>query len=118
VEPDLVVDADKVRLQQAVANLVDNAIKYSPAGTEVTLRAHAGVAGGVEIVVQDQGPGISEVDLPRIWDRLYRGDKSRSQHGLGLGLSFVQAIAHAHGGRAQVNSTLGGGSVFRLFLPA
>jgi len=118
VEPDLVVEADKVRLQQAVANLVDNAVKYSPAGTEVILRARAGAAGGVEIVVQDEGPGIPEADLPRIWDRLYRGDKSRSQHGLGLGLSFVRAIAHAHGGRAEVNSMPGGGSVFRLFLPA
>lgn len=118
VAPDLSATADKVRLQQAVANLADNAIKYSPDGTEVTLAARALPAGGVEITVRDHGPGISPGDLPRIWDRLYRGDKSRSQRGLGLGLSFVQAIAHAHGGTAGVTSTPEQGSLFTLNLPA
>lgn len=116
VTPDLTVEADRVRLQQAVANLVDNAVKYSPEETEVKLGARAIVGGGVEISVSDQGPGISAEDLPRIWDRLYRGDKSRSQRGLGLGLSFVQAIAHAHGGRAEVASAADRGAVFRLTL--
>jgi len=118
VAPDLVALCDKVRLQQAVANLADNALKYSPEGTEVTLTARALAAGAVEIVVRDQGPGIPPEDLPRIWDRLYRGDKSRSQRGLGLGLSFVQAILHAHGGRAEVGSPPGAGSTFTLWLPA
>lgn len=117
VAPDLAVSADKVRLQQAVANLADNALKYSPAGTAVILSARAIPAGGVEISVCDQGPGIPPEDLPRIWDRLYRGDKSRSQRGLGLGLSFVRAIAHAHGGAAAVISVPGQGAAFTLTLP-
>ncbi|MBP7483605.1 MAG: HAMP domain-containing protein [Lacunisphaera sp.] len=115
---DLTVEADRVRLQQAVANLVDNAIKYSPDGTEVRLEAHAIAAGGVEISVSDQGPGILPEDLPRIWDRLYRGDKSRSQRGLGLGLSFVRAIAQAHGGRAEVAAAGERGTIFKLTLGA
>ncbi len=117
IAPDLTANADKVRLQQAVANLVDNALKYSPDGTEVTLAGRALPDGGVEITVRDQGPGITPEDLPRIWDRLYRGDKSRSQRGLGLGLSFVQAIARAHGGTATVASTPGQGAVFTFTLP-
>jgi signal transduction histidine kinase len=117
VAPDLAATADKVRLQQAVANLVDNALKYSPGGTEVVLAARTGAGGAVEISVRDQGPGIAPEDLPRIWDRLYRGDKSRSQHGLGLGLSFVQAIVHAHGGRVGVVSRPGAGALFTLLLP-
>ncbi len=111
--PGLKVFADRPRLQQAIANLVDNAIKYSPAGTTVTVEA-ARAGAGVEFVVADQGPGISPEDLPRIWDRLYRGDKSRSQRGLGLGLSFVRAIAHAHGGKAAVSQPPAGGSRFSL----
>ncbi|MBL9214732.1 MAG: HAMP domain-containing histidine kinase [Opitutaceae bacterium] len=117
VPPDLVAAADKVRLQQAVANLVDNAVKYSPEGTEVALRGAAAPDGGAVIEVADQGPGIPPEDLPRIWDRLFRGDKSRSQRGLGLGLSFVQAILRAHGGKAEVISPPGGGATFRLTLP-
>lgn len=109
----LTVFADRPRLQQAVANLVDNAIKYSPAGTVVTLEA-ACAGAAVELAVIDQGPGIPPEDLPRIWDRLYRGDKSRSERGLGLGLSFVRAIARAHGGKAEVNLPPGGGSRFSI----
>jgi signal transduction histidine kinase len=118
VAPDLATTADKVRLQQALANLVDNAVKYSPAGSAVMLAARLRTEGGVQISVEDQGPGIAAEDLPRIWDRLYRGDKSRSQRGLGLGLSFVQAILAAHGGRAEVRSLPGQGAVFTLTLPA
>ena len=117
VSPDLAVTADRVRLQQALANLTDNAIKYSAEGSEVTIRASR-VAGGVEIAVEDHGIGIPAEDLPRIWERLYRGDKSRSQRGLGLGLSFVQAIARAHGGRVSVASEEGRGATFLLFVPA
>ena len=66
---------------------------------------------------RDDGPGIAAGDLPRIWDRLYRGDKSRAEHGLGLGLSLVKAIVEAHGGRAEAASQPGGGAEFRVILP-
>lgn len=115
--PGLAADADRIRLRQAVANLVDNAIKYSPAGTAVRLEART-EGGMVAVRVVDEGPGIPPSDLPRIWDRLFRGDRSRSQRGLGLGLSLVRAILQAHGGRAEVESAPGRGSLFTLILPA
>jgi signal transduction histidine kinase len=70
------------------------------------------------IVVRDNGVGISTEDMERIWDRLYRSDKSRSQRGLGLGLSLVKAIVEAHGGRVTVSSEIGKGSTFMIFIPA
>ena len=111
------VTADRVRLRQALANLVDNAVKYTPEGGHVRLSARAE---GDRVVLEcaDDGPGIPPEDRPRIWDRLYRGDQSRSEKGLGLGLSLVRAIAHAHGGDVTVEPAPGGGSVFRLSLPA
>jgi signal transduction histidine kinase len=117
VPPELGFTADRTRLQQALANLVDNALKYSGEDTEVVVRVQPGLGGAVQLTVQDQGMGIPPADLPRIWDRLFRGDKSRSQRGLGLGLSFVQAITRAHGGRAEVVSEEGRGSTFTLTLP-
>jgi len=118
VPESLRVSADRTRLQQALANLVDNAVKYSMEGTEIVISAGAEADGGATwIRVKDHGMGISEADLPRIWDRLFRGDKSRSQRGLGLGLSFVQAILHAHGGRVEVVSREGEGAAFTMFLP-
>jgi signal transduction histidine kinase len=117
VPPEIVFTGDRVRLQQALANLVDNALKYSAEGTEVRIQARANPEGGMEITVADEGMGIPAADLPRIWDRLFRGDKSRSQRGLGLGLSFVQAIMRAHGGRAEVASEEGRGSTFTLTVP-
>jgi signal transduction histidine kinase len=82
----------------------------------VTIEAAAG-DGQVTIAVHDTGRGIAADDLPRIWDRLYRGDPAR-EHGLGLGLSLVRAIVSAHGGRAEVESEVGRGSTFRITLPA
>jgi signal transduction histidine kinase len=113
---DLALSADRARLRQALANLVDNALKYTPRGGRVRLSARPE---GASVVFEcvDDGPGISPQDLPRIWDRLYRGDQSRSERGLGLGLSLVRAIARAHGGEATVESSPGQGSVFRLRLP-
>jgi len=113
----LAVSADRARLRQALANLVDNALKYTPRGGRVRLSARTEGA-WVVFECADDGPGISPEDLPRIWDRLYRGDQSRSERGLGLGLSLVRAIARAHGGEATVESSPGQGAAFRLRIPA
>ena len=115
VPADLVVVADRDRLRQAIANLVDNAIKYTPQGG-VDVRAERD-ANGVEIRVSDTGPGIPERDLPRIFDRLYRGDQSRTTRGLGLGLSLVRAYVQAQGGTVTVQSHSGKGSTFTIRLP-
>jgi signal transduction histidine kinase len=115
-EADWRILGDRVRLQQAVANLVDNAVKYSPEGSVVEMQGEARPS-EVIIEVRDHGEGISPDDLPKIWDRLYRADKSRSQRGLGLGLSLVRAIVEAHGGQATVQSEPGNGATFTLILP-
>jgi signal transduction histidine kinase len=116
VPPDLTVPADRDRLRQALANLVDNAIKYTPRGGQVDLAARAD-SGAIVINVSDTGPGISEQDLPRIFDRLYRGDQSRATRGLGLGLSLVRAYVEAQGGTVSVDSAPGKGSTFTIRLP-
>jgi len=114
--PGVTLEGDRVRLRRALANLVDNALKYLGDGRSVVLAAEERER---EIVlrVQDDGIGILPEDLPRIWDRLFRADRSRSAPGMGLGLSLVKAIAEAHGGRAEAESTPGHGSVFLLRLP-
>jgi signal transduction histidine kinase len=111
----LVVVADRDRLRQAIANLVDNAIKYTPRGGRIDVRAER-APNAVEIRVSDTGPGIPERDLPRIFDRLYRGDQSRTTRGLGLGLSLVRAYVEAQGGTVSVQSRPGGGSTFTIRL--
>jgi signal transduction histidine kinase len=108
--------ADPARLQQVLVNLLDNAIKYTPRGGRVDISAMEH-AGDVAISVHDTGIGIAPEEIPHIWERLYRGDKSRAEHGLGLGLSLVKAIVQAHGGRIEVESRLEQGSTFRMTLP-
>jgi signal transduction histidine kinase len=118
IDPDLTIVADRTRLRQVVANLIENAVKYSDAGGRVDLEAAAATgATSVTITVRDTGAGIAPADLPFVWDRLYRGDTSRSARGLGLGLSLVKAIVEAHGGRVGVTSAPGRGSSFTVTLP-
>ena len=117
VEAGLAVAADSTRLRQVLANLVDNAIKYTPAGGRVTVSARRD-GDSVRIDVSDTGIGIAAHDLPHIWDRLYRGDQSRAERGLGLGLSLVRAIVAAHGGTVDVSAEPGRGSTFTVRLPA
>jgi signal transduction histidine kinase len=103
IPADLNVRGDAGALRRVCANLLDNAIKYTPGGGRVYITA-ARTGGFVDIHFADTGHGISAEDLPRIWDRLFRGDKSRAERGLGLGLSFVRAIVESHGGKATVTS--------------
>jgi two-component system, OmpR family, phosphate regulon sensor histidine kinase PhoR len=114
---------DSDRLQQLFINLVDNAVKYTPAGGSVTIsgrhvatEAHS----EVEIAVADTGAGISEKDLPRLTERFYRVDKARSRElgGTGLGLAIVKHIVQAHGGDLKIDSVLNKGTTVRVFLPA
>ncbi len=110
------VTADRNRLRQVIANLLDNAVKYTPSGGHVVACAR-GQGDEVAIEIADTGSGIAADDLPRIWDRLYRGDRSRSERGLGLGLSLVRAVVQAHNGRVEARSTPGAGSTFTVYLP-
>jgi signal transduction histidine kinase len=112
----LFATVDTIRMRQAIANLVDNALKYTPPGGQVIISA-AGEPHATIVRVADTGIGISPGDLPRIWDRLYRGDRSRSERGLGLGLTLVRSIVEAHGGRVDAESAPGGGSTFTIALP-
>jgi signal transduction histidine kinase len=107
---------DPVRISQLLSNLVDNALKYTPDGGRVTLAA-AKESGAVVVTVSDTGPGVPEGERDAIWRRLYRGDASRSQRGLGLGLTLVRAIAEAHGGTATIADAPGGGARFQVRLP-
>ncbi len=109
--------ADRTRLRQVLANLIENAIKYTDPGGRVDINAVSG-DGVVTTTIRDTGIGISAEDLPFVWDRLYRADASRSARGLGLGLSLVKAIAEAHGGRVAVSSSPGTGSAFSVGFPA
>jgi signal transduction histidine kinase len=113
---DRVVSADRTRLEQVAANLIDNAVKYTPEGGRVNVRVGRDKDNAV-LEVSDTGLGIAAAELPRIWDRLFRGDKSRSERGLGLGLSLVKAIVEAHGGTVRAESEEGKGSTFSVRLP-
>lgn len=117
VSSDVVVTADETRLQQVAANLIDNALKYTPAAGRVDVEVRRD-AGRAVLQVRDTGVGIVPEELPRIWDRLFRGDRSRTERGLGLGLSLVKAIVQAHGGTVEVASEPGKGSAFSVFLPS
>lgn len=111
-----VASVDPRRLRQVIANLLDNALKYTPAGGSVRLAARR-IPMKAMIEVSDTGPGIPPGERELIWQRLFRGDASRSQHGLGLGLSLVKAVVEAHGGQVGVESEPGQGATFRIALP-
>jgi two-component system phosphate regulon sensor histidine kinase PhoR len=117
------VEADADRFRQVLINLADNAIKYTPRGGRVVVRAAAadGAAHGrwVEIAVEDTGVGIPAQDLPRLTERFFRVDKGRSRAlgGTGLGLAIVRHIVQAHGGELEITSTVGRGTTVRVFLP-
>lgn len=109
------VQADRTRLRQAIANLIDNAVKYTPAGGHVIVRVTTEDKDAV-LTVADTGPGVPPAEQARVWERLYRGDASRSERGLGLGLALVRAIVEAHGGRVSLRNGPAGGAVFEIRL--
>ncbi|MGH9813018.1 MAG: sensor histidine kinase, partial [Candidatus Acidiferrales bacterium] len=113
------VRGDSVRLREVLQNLLDNAVQYTPAGGRITVRAAAS-DGGIVISVADTGIGIPQADQERIFERFYRVDAARSREvgGTGLGLSIARHLVEAHGGRITVESEVGRGSTFSVFLPA
>jgi signal transduction histidine kinase len=115
--PRLVADSDALR--GALVNLIDNALKYTSGDTRIVVRAQADGADHVRFEVSDNGIGISTREQRRIFRRFHRVDDrlSRQTSGVGLGLSIVEAIAHAHGGSVSVKSAPGAGSTFALRLP-
>jgi len=116
--PGIVVRGDKEWLERALLNLLDNAIKYTPAGGRVTVRT-ADESSGVKIEIEDTGQGIPSAALPRVFERFYRADPARDKavEGVGLGLSLVKWIVEAHGGTIEAASHPGNGSRFTILLP-
>ncbi len=113
------VNADRDRLKQVFINLVANAVQYTPQGGEVFLSLET-IAGQARVICRDTGPGIPSEDLPHIFERFYRAEKSRTRRettGFGLGLSIANWIVERHGGRIEVNSQEGKGTTFAIWLP-
>jgi signal transduction histidine kinase len=116
----VLVCGDQDRLKQVLVNLVGNAINYTPSGGVVTLGLGK-VDDQARLTIQDTGPGIPSEDLPHVFERFYRGEKSRTRSrdgkGFGLGLSIAYWIIRNHGGSIEVESTMGEGSTFSVLLP-
>jgi len=112
------IESDQALLQQAIYNLVENALKYTPEGGEVTIHLQTD-GSALTFAVQDSGIGIPKSDLPRLFEKFYRGTnrEALSKRGTGLGLAIVKSIAERHGGKAWVKSELGKGSTFYLQIP-
>jgi signal transduction histidine kinase len=114
--PQLPCAVDTARIRQVLANLLDNAVKYTPRGGAIEVKATT-EGGWVVLDVSDTGIGIAADEIQHIWDRLFRGRRSRHEPGLGLGLNLVKAVVGAHGGNVTVESVLGRGSRFAVRLP-
>jgi signal transduction histidine kinase len=113
-----VVNADPMRLDQILTNLLDNAAKYSADGTPISIRIRPEDS-GVTVTVEDRGPGIPANELPKLFDRFYQAKRAREKKsGLGLGLYITKGLVEAHGGRTHVTSQPGRGSTFRVWLPS
>jgi signal transduction histidine kinase len=108
------VDADPLRIEQAIANLLSNALRYAPEGTGQVVLSLEQTQNGVKLTVSDNGPGIPAGDLPRVFDRFWRGDKSRARStgGAGLGLAITKQLIAMHGGEIGVESAVEKGSTF------
>lgn len=115
-EPGVYVDADPGRIEQVLANLIENALRFTPAGGHVFLSVSRSEA-GARVTVSDTGAGIPPEQLPHIWERFYKGDRSRADQGSGLGLAIVRRIVELHGGTVTVASEVGRGTTFTIILP-
>jgi signal transduction histidine kinase len=104
ISPGVVVSGDKELLTQALANLVENALRHTPPGTRIDIRLEGSPETGARLSVEDDGPGVAEADLPHLTDRFYRGESSRTTPGNGLGLSLVSAVAELHGAALDLNA--------------
>lgn len=113
---DIVVEGDEAMIIRVLLNLVDNAVKYGRENGKLKISLEKEGSYAV-CTVEDDGIGISEEEIQKIWERFYRVDSSRSEEGAGLGLSMVEALVKAHGGKVDVNSVLGEGSVFTVSFP-
>ena len=118
IGPGVVVTGDRDALKRAVANLLENAVRLAPAGSRIRL-ATGSEGDRAWIAVADEGPGISPEDQPHVFDRFWRADKARSRAdgGTGLGLAIVRQIAESHGGHIRLQSKVGVGSSFVIWLP-
>jgi len=115
VSPGIIVSGDQELLTQALANLVENALRHTPSGTLISVRLTGSTEAGALLSVEDNGPGVAAADLPRLTDRFYRGERSRTTPGNGLGLTLVSAVAHLHGARSSVDAMEPGLRVSLLF---
>jgi signal transduction histidine kinase len=117
-EPLLSIEADEDRLAQVLTNLIDNALRYTPSGGHVRVQARQ-ADGALHVAVADDGPGIAAEDAPYVFERFWRGDRSRSRHGggSGIGLAIAKHLVEMHGGTIGVESEVGKGSTFRVRLP-
>jgi signal transduction histidine kinase len=118
--PRMVALGDRDALERILANLIDNAARYCPAGTRIEVGARRGEDGRVELLVSDRGPGVRPEERERIFERLYRGDRSRAARngqGAGLGLAICRALARGQGGEVEVRDRSGGGSTFVVTMP-
>jgi signal transduction histidine kinase len=113
--PGITVSGDQELLTQALANLVENALRHTPSGTRIRVRLTGSSEAGVLLAVEDDGPGAAAVDLPRLTDRFYRGERSRTTPGNGLGLSLVSAVAELHGAKLSVDAMEPGLRISLLF---
>ncbi len=111
------VPVDAMLMEQVLVNLVDNALKYTPASAPIEISAEAG-AGRITVRVSDRGPGIPVEDLDRLFDKFSRGRLHGPAGGAGLGLAICKAVVEAHGGAIWAANRAGGGAVFQFFLPA
>jgi len=121
VEPGILIDGNRQHLRQVINNLLDNAIKYTPAGGKVNVQLSADGLHESVLRVDDTGAGIAAEDLPRVFERFYRGDKARRREhgarGTGLGLSICRSVVEAHGGKIAIQSQPNGGTTVTVVLP-